>query len=415
VYVAGLKVASPAGTTATVGNLSPGTTYSFTVDAFNALGTSSQTSAVQGTTTGAPPPPPQSTGSGCMFGLRPVPSDGVSPETDYRNSVVARELLLGRKLDLVTTWRGWDPSTENTTAELQCIQGGRLPVLTWPLPATVPAGAAAGITAGTYDSVIYGWGQLLAALPGEVVFCPMPDANADPVFGPSPAAYITSWQRIWTIIKGSAAQFAALSPACTAGPAISAANVAFAWSMAQRATAAGGGNLWASYFPGAAYTDWITLDAYNISPDTQQIDTLITSGDYVSTGSSHNWYATYAGTRQPGGTQVPLMITGTGCREADDPGVSGQPFSKASWLAQAQALLQNYPAVRAVVYTDAVLPAGDFRVDTVPGPPVTSDSNTNPTLAAAIAWADDPYFARRLKVLTDGGGNLYLVSDPPGN
>lgn len=357
-----------------------------------------------------------SSNTGCMFGIRSIPTGSVTPENDFVNTIVAREKLLGRKADFIMTFRNWDPATENTNSEALAISGGRIPMISWPLGTNTPADANTGISSGTYDSIVYGWGKLMQQLGGRVFFRFAWEMNGDPDFGPAPSTFTSTWQRIWTIIKGTPAQYAALSPACTQGPALQAGNVEFVWAVNHRTTSTGGDHLWDEYYPGNDYVDWIAIDSYNKNPATQLIGTLVTSGDFLSLNSNHNWYEIYRGRRQSNGKSIPLMIAETGCREADDPGITGtaQPWSKASWIADAQSSLKNYPAIKAFLYFDVNAPAGDYRIDTMAGSYGTPNDNpaTNPTLSAFKTFVNDSYFNRRVLV-QESGSQLLFNDDSP--
>lgn len=328
-----------------------------------------------------PPPIPNPEGptrQRILLGMRPIPGDNPAtaprPETNYDASIGARETLLGRKLDVVLTFRDWNLAGQDMSAEQRLIANGQIPMLSWPLGANTPSDALTGTVSGTYDSIINAWAAWAAAQPGTIWFRFAWEMNIDPIWGADPVAFVQAWQRIYNLFATAGAD-----------------NVKFLWAPNHR-TELSTNELWDTYYPGDAYVHLIGLDAYNKNPSSQFFADLITSGDFVQQTANHNWYLTYRQRRRGDGTVIDLVLAETGSREQIDPhNTNPQPMTKDAWIADLQTSVRNYPSIAAVVYFDVNAPNGDYRIDTTPAGGVDS-TISNPTLAAFLRLSGDPYW-----------------------
>jgi hypothetical protein len=213
-------------------------------------------------------------------------------------------------LSLYTSWAGPAP-----IAEMQQIANeGAIPLVAW------TCGSTAAVNSGQDDQLITNYAKQLKAF-GHPVFLrwfwemnlSIPKDVRCLGSGGAPG-FVSAWIHVWNIFHQ-----------------VGATNVAFVWCPG----ISHGLATMASFFPGAAYVNWIGVDGYDRKGQGQQAFTDVFGA----------WYSTYVGYHEP------LMIGETGAM-ADD---------QAAYLSGIESDLPTlYPDVKALVYFNAIGPAGSW-------------------------------------------------------
>ena len=200
-------------------------------------------------------------------------------------------------------------------------QRGITPIITWePMDPNDPADSSyslAQIAGGAWDSYITQSAQSAAATgtPFLVNFAPEMNGSWEPwgpgQFGNTPAEFVAAYRHVVDLFRAAGAT-----------------NVGWIWDPNADWNAS---SIYAGYYPGDAYVDWVGMDGYN-----------------WGTTTSDGWLApaqvfgrSYTALRSL--TAKPIVIEETGSTE--------QGGSKADWIdALASTIPAQFPAVRAVVW-----------------------------------------------------------------
>lgn len=312
---------------------------------------------------GVAPVPPK---EGAYFGAW-VPPDGkkgggkdgdgdaVSPSASPSGKpgmepVIRFERELGRRLDIVQSYRGWKAdfpaALEKSTAD-----GDRYLLLTW-------AGAdTRKIVQGEYDELIRRRARAVKQL-GQPIFLRWSrdmDASSAKKRVHSPKDFVAAWKHLRTVFEREQVQ-----------------NVAWVWCPTARGF---GGADAGAYYPGDDHVDWICADAH---PGADV--------DYRDLSESLKPFLQWARERPK-----PIMIAEFGV-----PASYGE--RRAEWLREASKTLQD-PQVKAVVYFDSDERAKNAR-DKRRAFAVTGDKHA---LSALRELATTPYFNPRNLPVTSGG------------
>jgi len=240
-----------------------------------------------------------------------------------------------------------------TGGEVQATaQRGITPIITWepmdPNNTADPSYALAQIASGGWDSYITQSAQAAAATgtPFLVNFAPEMNGAWEPwgpaQFGNTPAAFVAAYRHVVDLFRAAGAT-----------------NVGWIWDPNADWEA---GRVYASYYPGDAYVDWVGMDGYNWGTTTS--DGWLTPVQVFGPA--------YAALRSL--AAKPIIIEETGSTE--------QGGSKADWIDQlASTVPVQFPAVRAVVWFQRNKET-DWRVNSSAG-----------ALAAFQALAQSPQWA----------------------
>lgn len=297
------------------------------------------------TTTTVVPTPPAPTTTAVPVTAVPAPASGVGqpaiPESGVltgayvqsRPSYVKadeqavwrqRQEAAGRNYDIAHMFYAFDKPFP-TWREPWQISQGRTPMVTW------GAADTAKIIAGDYDAMIRERARGLKALGAPVFLRWMAemDGNAKAPLAGSPQRFIAAWNHITELVRSEGAD-----------------NVATVWcpnSWTYDANAAAA----SQWYPGPATVDWVCADGYNWAP--VQANAPWTSFHDVFV-NFYDWAVT---------TGKPIMIGEFGVIERN-------PGEKAAWIRDiGTALKTSFPAVKALVYFDALRPETgiDWRLD----------------------------------------------------
>jgi cellulose synthase (UDP-forming) len=226
-----------------------------------------------------------------------------------------------------------------TNAERQ----GAVPMITWE-PWAKPAGGVwdptqpdvrlSLIASGHYDRFIRSWAHAAAGFRGPILVRFMLEMNgfwypwAIQGNGNSPQDFVDAWRHVHDLFQQEGAT-----------------NVRWVWSIASFTGLHGDDRDLASYYPGDAYVDWVSLTGFNWG--TVAFWNRWHSFDDV-------FHQTYEALLR---FDRPVMIS-----EVGTVGVGGDP---AQWVRDAfQRLPVEYPRVKAVVWFDSLYPGNvDFRLD----------------------------------------------------
>lgn len=253
-----------------------------------------------GATSGAKPQPPA---SGAYFGAWVKPPT-LDQEARYA-AVAARERELGRRFDIVNTYRTWHEDFPKES-DRRFMDGGRLMMLSWNGTDTKE------IASGAHDRVIEQRARAIKNL-GKPLFLRWQWEMERPNIRHrihSPADYIAAWKHIRRIFAAEGVT-----------------NAAWVWCP----TAKGfGPDRAGDFYPGDDQVDWICVDAY---PGLQY--------DYRDLVDVLKPFLAWAA----GHPDKPIMI-----------GEYGVPRSygerRAEWLEKAATVLRN-PRIKAVLYFDS--------------------------------------------------------------
>jgi Glycosyl hydrolase family 26 len=279
---------------------------------------------------------------GALFGAW-VQAAGYSGPGAEQAAVAAFERAIGRNLaidSLYVAWAGPMPSA----AIRWDLARGTVPMITW------AAARTDQIAAGADDATIRARAVQLKAVGQPVLlrWFPEMDLSQNRAYAVSPAAFVSAWRRIHLIFQRAGAD-----------------NVRWVWCPDSQGFAR---HTAPAYYPGNAYVDWTCADGYNW-------------GTALRGGSWHSFQQIftpfYAWARS---ARKPMLIGEFGT-------VEGSAGAKATWLAQAERVIQTrFPAIRAVVYFDSDHQNFgryfDWKVTT-----------SRSALTAFRTFAHDPYFS----------------------
>lgn len=278
-------------------------------------------------------PPIPATGAYLGAWLNPAGISGAGPEGELGQLPLFEQMTSSRPA-ILNVYTGFASSAP--ISSLQAIEArGAIPLIAW---GCAPVTA---ISAGDYDARIRAFAAALRALRYPVFLrwfweMNLPTREAVSCLGSAgPSGYIAAWDHIWTIFHDTDAT-----------------NVAFVWCPG-----VGGQAQWASFFPGAAYVDWIGADGY----DRKHL------GSEAFSAIFDKWYSAYSGLGKP------MMVAETGATAVDQmaylDGIAGT-------------LPTEFPAIKAVVYFDAAGPNGQWELGAA-------------GLSAFRSLASEPYFSYR--------------------
>jgi hypothetical protein len=306
--------------------------------------TTTTTAHASKTTTTATPPPtsPSNTTSGPLK----VPATGaylgawINPSRSGAETaqLPAFASAVGTTPAILALYTAWTKPAPIATMQ-RIVDQGSVPFVAWGCAST------AAINAGQYDQLITTYANQLKAFGHPVLlrwFWEMnlsipKDVNC--LGSGGAAGFVSAWIHVWNIFHQ-----------------VGATNVSFVWCPG----VTGGVAKMAPFFPGAAYVDWIGADGYDRRAQ----------GTQAFSDIFGPWYAAYAG------YQKPMMIGETGAMANDQAGYLSGIES---------ALPTQFPDVRALVYFDAVGPAGSWVL-------------TGGGLLAYRQIAANPYFSVRPNV-----------------
>jgi beta-mannanase len=272
-------------------------------------------------------------------------------ESNHYEAVLAFEKEIGRKLAIDHHYHAWDALTLGE--ETKDVAAGRIPMVSWP-SGSWPAGVdAKAIASGSQDAIIKAAADRFKTFGAPIFLRFAYEMDQDPTSGRhigEPADFIAAWKRVHNIFVRRGAT-----------------NVVWVWCAVSHNFANGRAQ---SYYPGAAYVDWVAADGWSFWPvrDTPK-------GTWRSLKEIFSSFYAWGST-----TGKPLMIAATGVQE--DP---SQPTRKAQWFAEATAWLKTAPAIKAFVYWHGIL-VTQF------GPALFWADSTPISLAAYSKMGADPYF-----------------------
>ncbi len=263
---------------------------------------------------------------------------GLSPSTGAQGAAQVHQIegLLGRKVDLVNFFLGWNDPGFDTKALDQIEALGALPEVTWE-PWDYRRGTNQGhyalsrIIAGDFDGYIRSWARAAAAWgkPLMLRFAQEMNGNWYPwgaaVNGNSPGEYVQAYRHIHKLFTS-----------------VGATNVIWVWSP--NILYPGGVSL-SSVYPGNAYVNWIGVDGYNWGTSIPR------RGGWRS--PSAVFVPTLNALKRLAPTK-PVMIAETASAE--------QGGNKADWITNLFTLLQHYSEVKAVVWFNYVNGPTDWQI-----------------------------------------------------
>ncbi|MEV4006394.1 hypothetical protein [Actinomadura sp. NPDC049753] len=264
--------------------------------------------------------------------------------------VAGFEQRLGRRLDIVQSYRGWKSDFPGGL-EKSVADGNRYLLLTW------DGGDAREIVQGEHDDLIAKRARAVKAL-GKPVFLRWSrdmDKASEQKRVHSAADFTAAWKHLRAIFKREGVD-----------------NVAWVWCPTARGFS--GANA-GSYYPGDDQVDWICADA---QPGADY--------DYRDLSEALKLFTEWAR-----GRHKPIMIAEFGVPKSYGP-------RRAEWLREAAKTLQD-PQVKAVVYFNSDEQAKNAR-DRRRSYSVTGDTHA---MSALRELATTPYFNPRNLPVTSGG------------
>lgn len=298
----------------------------------------------------SPDASPDGSASGSPSGTPSGTPSGEDADKPAMASIVGFERELGRRLDIVQSYRGWK-SDFPTGLGKSVTDGNRYLLLTW-------GGAdTKKIVQGEYDDLIQRRARAVKAL-GKPVFLrwsPDMDISSNRKQVHAPADFIAAWKHLRNVFERESVD-----------------NVAWVWCPTARGF--GGGNA-GEYYPGDDHVDWICADA---QPRADY--------DYLDLSEGLKMFMQWARDRHK-----PIMIAEFGV-----PKSYGE--RRAEWLREASKTLQD-PQVKAVVYFNSDERAENAR-DKRRAYSVTGDKHT---MSALRELATTPYFNPRNLPVSSGG------------
>ncbi|GGT77518.1 glycoside hydrolase family 26 protein [Actinomadura citrea] len=268
---------------------------------------------------------------------------GMAPVLDF-------EQKLGRRLDIVQSYRGWKSDFPGGL-EKSVADGNRYLLLTW------DGGDTREIVQGEHDDLIAKRARAVKAL-GKPVFLRWSrdmDKSSGQKSVHSAADFVAAWKHLREIFKRENVD-----------------NVAWVWCPTARGFS--GANA-GSYYPGDDQVDWICADA---QPGADY--------DYRDLSEALKLFMEWSR-----GRHKPIMIAEFGVPKSYGP-------RRAEWLREAAKTLQD-PQVKAIVYFDSDEQAKNAR-DKRRSYSVTGDKHAT---SALRELATTPYFNPRNLPVTSGG------------
>ena len=291
----------------------------------------------------------QRSAGSCSVSLKLVPSCGdwwgaAVPNTGSNLSEVVAdtEFETGRRLDIVHTYHRWTQDFP-TASETALGKSGHILFINWqPTDEEDKPIAWQAIADGSQDKVIAAEAIRLKAMgtPVMISFSHEPEADIDTEG--SAAQYVAAYRRVHDVVVAAGAT-----------------NVVWVWDIEGIATSHWFG-LYARFWPGARYVDWIAWDPYNFascrSRPWRSFDALV--------APFYRWIEHQSFAHRP------LMLA-----EYGTIGNMAGLHTKQRWYKGEAASLSAFPAIKSVVYFD------------YPSPPASCDwvSNSSPAAAASFA------------------------------
>ncbi|NDU73095.1 hypothetical protein GWI34_10690 [Actinomadura sp. DSM 109109] len=264
--------------------------------------------------------------------------------------VAAFEQRLGRRLDIVQSYRGWKSDFPGGL-ERSVADGNRYLLLTW------DGGDTREIVQGEHDDLIAKRARAVKALrkPVFLRWSRDMDRASEQKRVHSAADYVAAWKHLRAIFKREGVD-----------------NVAWVWCPTARGFGAANAG---SYYPGDDQVDWICADAQPGGDD-----------DYRDLSETLKLFTEWAR-----GRHKPIMIAEFGVPKSYGP-------RRAEWLREAAKTLQD-PQVRAVVYFNSDEQARSAR-DRRRAYSLAGDKHAT---SALRELATTPYFNPRNLPVTSGG------------
>nr|WP_240948142.1 endoglucanase [Planosporangium mesophilum] len=275
--------------------------------------------------------------SGAYLGAWVRPAQLTQPERVAAVSTLERQL--GRKLDIVNTYRRFDQDLL-TSSDLTFTERGSTMMISW------AGGDTRAITAGQYDQVIRTGARAVKAYGKPLLLrfrWEMDRPNMAAAMW-SPADYIAAWKHVRSIFTAEGA-----------------ANVSWVWCPTNEGFVGGYAQ---PFYPGDDQVDWVCVDVYagtRFAPLGELLTPFL------------RWSAQHP--------TKPIMIGEFGVARA------WGPAQRAAWLRDAAEVFKANPQIRAALYFESDpdngngTPTNEFRV-----------SDDPPALAAFTELAREPYF-----------------------
>lgn len=219
------------------------------------------------------------------------------------------------------SWEPWDPGPDPRSLTD---------------PEVAPKYKLSNILRGDLDPYIRQWASDIAIYGGPIMLRPMHEMNGNwypwggTVNGNEPSEFVEVWKYIYNIFQEEGAD-----------------NVTWVWSINVAGLPRDKGNRPAVYYPGDEYVDWVGISGFNW-------------GTAESWSRWEEFEQIYGDTyRDLVGYGKPIMITEFGSVE-----VGGD---KAEWIRDTFLAIKNdFPAIRGVIWYDAIDEHRDFRVNSSP-------------------------------------------------
>jgi hypothetical protein len=265
-------------------------------------------------------PETASANTSCLFGAHCLPRGS---EVNQRDSTLALEREIGRKLGVFRRYSYWDEPPPDDTHRW-AAQGGRIPYISWHAytrnHSVIPWGSIAN---GNHDAYIRTVGKGLAGFGHPIFFNFHHEPENDPKNG-SPAQFKAAFQRVRNLFDQVGAHN--LRWVCTL------------MGNTYRGHHGGASN----WLPSGASYSYVGSDGYNrwplISPPAWRSFEEVFSAAHAKAVNLHK----------------PLFVGEYGCIEqvtASHP--SGDPMAKADWFKAAGATTQRWGDVTAISYSHA--------------------------------------------------------------
>jgi hypothetical protein len=283
-----------------------------------------QTSAPATSTALAPPPVPV-TGAYLGAYVDPGTAGGTKGTAAETSVLPVFNQQIGKSVGIVHVYTPWREAAP--IAEVSAISAnGGIAMLDWGC-----GDADTSVAAGADDSTITAFAQALKTY-GKPVFlrwfwemnflagqAKNPDSPTNVrlntcISSGGAAGYVAAWQHIWNVFQQ-----------------VGATNVAFVWCPGLDGAAAP-----SMFYPGNQYVNWIAVDAYDRNH----------SGASAFSSLFSSFYQQWS----PNGK--PIMIGETGATSVD----------QVAYLQGMLAAMPSFPDIKAVVYFDAVGPAGNWTL-----------------------------------------------------
>jgi len=252
-------------------------------------------------------------------------------------SVVA---LYERDIVPMVTWEPWDANQGGSAL------GG---------PADQPAYRLSNIINGSYDPYIHTFAKSVKAVRGPVMIRLMHEMNGNwypwsgTANGNTPSDFVVAWRHVHDIFVAEGAT-----------------NVTWVWSINHESVPNVAGNLYADYYPGDQYVDWVSISGFNWG----------TSTPSTNWHTLNFWYQTPMAYLES--TGKPIIVSEFGSVENGG--------DKASWIRDAYGQFETtYHSVKGVVYYDKL----EYSHGTIQDWRVTSSPTSLRAFQASVA---SPYF-----------------------